>query len=143
MLLVATVAVLVSGYVHFYLYFEGGYRGIHPQSVLGLTISRAFILNAVAAVIIAEALVAATCWAKWILPAAAAGIVFAVSALAAYTLTRTAGFLGFSDTQHPTAAAIAVTTEAITVVSLAAVIAAELYLRGEQRPQSRHAGSRA
>ena len=34
------VALLVSGWVHFYLYFRGGYRGIAPDDVLGLTISR-------------------------------------------------------------------------------------------------------
>ena len=51
------VAILVSGWVHFYLYFRGGYRGIAPDSVLGLTISRSFALNAIAALVIAEALV--------------------------------------------------------------------------------------
>ncbi len=53
--IVGAVAILVSGWVHFYLYFRGGYRGIAPESMLGLTISRSFALNAIAAVVLAEA----------------------------------------------------------------------------------------
>ena len=36
LLLVGAGAVLVSGYVHYYLYFKGGYRDIAPDSVAGL-----------------------------------------------------------------------------------------------------------
>ena len=57
LVLVGAAAVLVSGWVHFYLYFRGGYRGIAPESFAGLTISRSFVLNAVGALLIAEALV--------------------------------------------------------------------------------------
>ena len=53
-LVVGALAVLVSGWVHFYLYFRGGYRGIHPDEFLGITISRSFAVNAIAAVVIAE-----------------------------------------------------------------------------------------
>ena len=31
-LVIGAAAVLVSGWVHFYLYFRGGYRGIAPES---------------------------------------------------------------------------------------------------------------
>ena len=48
--MLGAAAVLVSGWVHFSLYFRGGYRGIAPESVIGLTVSRSFALNAVAAV---------------------------------------------------------------------------------------------
>ena len=54
--LVGATALLVSGWVHFYLYFRGGYRGIAIDSVLGVNISRSFAINAIAAVVIAEAL---------------------------------------------------------------------------------------
>lgn len=121
-LLTAVVGVLVSGYVHYYLYFEGGYRDIHPETVLGLNISRSFILNAAAAVVIAEGLVVAARRPKWTLPAAAAAMGFAASALAAYTLTRTTGFLGFSDDQHVTAAVIAVTAEIIALAASTGVV---------------------
>ena len=30
---IGAAGVLVSGYIHFYLYFEGGYRGIAPESL--------------------------------------------------------------------------------------------------------------
>jgi len=52
--IIGALAVLVSGWVHFYLYFRGGYRGIHPDSFAGLTISRSFALNAIGAVVIAK-----------------------------------------------------------------------------------------
>ncbi len=54
MTVVGALAIMVSGWVHFYLYFRGGYRGIAPDEVLGLTISRSFAINAIAAVVIAE-----------------------------------------------------------------------------------------
>ena len=81
LLLIGAAAVLVSGWVHFYLYFRGGYRGIAPDSTFGLTISRSFALNAVAAVLIAEALVLATRFEHLQLPAAGAGALFGVATL--------------------------------------------------------------
>ena len=32
LLVIGALGVLVSGWVHFYLYFRGGYRGIAPES---------------------------------------------------------------------------------------------------------------
>ena len=71
LLLVGAAAVLVSAWVHFYLYFRGGYRGIAPESFLGITVSRAFVVNAIAGVVIAEALVLATRFERLVMPAAA------------------------------------------------------------------------
>ncbi|MDQ6852219.1 MAG: hypothetical protein M3046_00785 [Actinomycetota bacterium] len=133
--LAAATGVLVSGYVHYYLYFEGGYRGIHPDTILGLTISRSFILNAAAAVVIAESLVVAHRWPTWTLPAAAAAVAFAAGTLAAYTLTRTTGFLGFSDNQHATAAVIAVTAEIIAFAASAGVLVTRVRARSTTRPR--------
>src|SRR5262249_15956613 len=90
---VGAIALLVSGWVHFYLYFRGGYRGIPPESVLGLTISRSFAVNAVAAVVLAEALVIGLRHRALLLPAAALGIGFAVATLVGYFLSRTRGLL--------------------------------------------------
>src|SRR5690242_9231962 len=98
LVLVGAGAVLVSGWVHFYLYFRGGYRGIAPESFAGLTISRSFALNAIGAVVIAEALVLSLRWRRLLLPAALAGIGFGLATLTAYTLSRTGTLLGFSET---------------------------------------------
>lgn len=125
LVLVGAAGVLTSGYVHYYLYFEGGYRGILPESVFGLTISRAFILNAVAAMVIAEALVVSLLRPRLTVPAAFAGIGLAASSLVAYALTRTTGFLGFSDSQAATEAVIAVAAEIVAVVALAGVVVAD------------------
>ena len=68
---VGATALLVSGWVHFYLYFRGGYRGIAIDSVLGLNISRSFAMNAIAAVVIAEAVILGLRYRALLLPAAA------------------------------------------------------------------------
>ena len=79
LLLIGAAAVLVSAWVHFYLYFRGGYRGIAPESFLGVTVSRAFVVNAIAGVVIAEALVLATRFERLVMPAAAVGVLFAAA----------------------------------------------------------------
>jgi hypothetical protein len=129
---VGALAILVSGWVHFYLYFRGGYRGIAPDSVLGLTISRSFALNAVAAAVIAEALVLGIRYRGLLLPAAAVGAGFAVATLVAYFLSRTRGLLGFKETATTTEAVIAMVAEAIALVTLVPVAFNEL--RARRRP---------
>ena len=88
LLLVGTAGVLASAWVHFYLYFRGGYRGIAPESFLGMTMSRAFALNAIGGVVIAEGLVLATRFERLVVPAAAAGVLFAIGTLGAFFLSR-------------------------------------------------------
>jgi hypothetical protein len=129
---VGGLAILVSGWVHFYLYFRGGYRGIAPDSVLGLTISRSFAVNAIAAVVIAEALVLGLRYRALLLPAAAAGAGFAVATLVAYFLSRTRGLLGFEETATTTEAVVAMVAEGIALVTLAPVAFNEL--RARRRP---------
>lgn len=121
LLLVGAAAVLVSGWVHFFLYFRGGYRGIAPDSVLGLTISRSFALNAIAAVVIAEGLVLATRFRGLVLPASAGGALFGVATIVAYVLSRTSGLLGFEESTTSTEAVIALVAEAVAVVALVPV----------------------
>lgn len=120
--LVGAAGVLVSGYIHCYLYFEGGYRGIAPDEVLGLTISRSFAANAIAGFLIAWALVCSLVWERLTIPAALIGAGFAAAALVAYGLSRTTGLLGFSDDQTSTEAVIAVTAEVVALVSLSTLL---------------------
>ncbi|MET0627711.1 MAG: hypothetical protein ABW033_04570 [Acidimicrobiia bacterium] len=121
LLVLGAVAVLVSGWVHFYLYFRGGYRGIAPESTFGLTISRSFAVNAIVAVVIAEALVLATRFESLVLPSAASGALFGVGTLAAYFLSRTTGLLGFEESSTTTEAVVAMIAEVVAVLSLAPV----------------------
>jgi hypothetical protein len=129
---IGAVALLVSGWVHFYLYFRGGYRGIAPDEVAGLTISRSFALNAVAAVVIAEALILGLRYRALLLPAAAVGVGFAVATLVAYFLSRTRGVLGFKETATTTEAVVAMIAEAAALLTLVPVVLREL--RARRRP---------
>ena len=123
------VALLVSGWVHFYLYFRGGYRGIAIDSVLGLNISRSFALNAIAAVVIAEAVILGLRYRALLLPAAAVGVGFAVATLVAYFLSRTRGLLGFKETATTTEAVIGMVSEAVVLLTLVPVAVTELRAR--------------
>jgi hypothetical protein len=116
--------VLVSAYVHFYLYFEGGYRGIHPDRIAGLDISRSFALNAVAGLLIAEALVVSLRVTRLARIAAVAGIAFAAAALVAYLLSRTTGLLGFTEHGTTVEAVVSKLAELIAVLTLGAYLAA-------------------
>ncbi|HEX5585977.1 MAG TPA: hypothetical protein VFZ17_01595 [Acidimicrobiia bacterium] len=121
LLVVGALAVLVSGWVHFYLYFRGGYRGIAPESTFGVTISRSFAFTAVVAVLIAEALVLATRFHALVLPAAASGALFAVGTLVAYFLSRTTGLLGFEESSTTAEAIVAMSAEVLAVLALTPV----------------------
>ena len=118
LLLVGGVAVLVSGYVHYYLYFKGGYRNIAPDSFAGLTISRSFAINAVAGFVIAWALVVSLRFPRLAVPAAVAGVGFAAVTLGAYLLTRTVGLLGFEDDQLTAEAVVAFVAELVALGAL-------------------------
>ena len=119
---VGATAVLVSAYMHFYLYFWGGYRGISPERVAGLDISRSFALNAIAGLVIAELLVLSLRFDRLRIPAAVLGILFAIGALGAYALSRTSGLLGFTESGWSTEAVISKTAEVIAVLSLGGVL---------------------
>ena len=118
LLLVGGVAVLVSGYVHYYLYFKGGYRNIAPDSFAGLTISRSFAINAVAGFVIGWALVVSLRFPRLAVPAALAGVGFAAATLGAYLLTRTVGLLGFEDDQLTAEAVVAFVAELVALGAL-------------------------
>jgi hypothetical protein len=121
--LAGAVAILVTGWVHFSLYFRGGYRGIAPESVLGLTISRSFAINAIAALVLALR------FRALLLPAAAVGTGFGVATLVAYFLSRTRGLLGFEETATTTEAVVAMVAEGVAIVALLPVVLTELRAR--------------
>jgi hypothetical protein len=122
LLALAAAAVLVSAYIHYYLYFHGGYRGIHPDTVLGLNISRAFILNAVGGLVIAELLVLAIRWREVTVPAAVFGLLFGLSTLGAYLTARTVGLLGFDEHTTSTEAIIGGIAEVIAVATCSGIL---------------------
>ena len=117
-LLVGAAAVLVSGYVHFRLYFLGGYRGIAPEQFAGLTISRAFAVNAIAGFLLAWALVISVRVPRLAGAAALAGVLFAAGTLGAYVLSRSVGLLGFDEHTTTTEGAIAAAAEVVAIVAL-------------------------
>jgi hypothetical protein len=133
LLLTGATGVLVSGYIHFYVYFEGGYRGIHPENVLGLTISRSFALNAVAAVLIAEAAMLAVRWSAWVRSAAIAGVAFASGTLGAYLMSRSTGLLGFTESTGSVEAAIAIAAEGAALVAFSGVLVIMRHARAAPR----------
>jgi hypothetical protein len=129
-LIVGALAILVSGWVHFSLYFRGGYRGIRPDEVAGITISRSFAVNAIAAVVIAEVLVLSLKFDALVLPSAMLGAGFGAATIVAYVLSRTNGLLGFKETATTTEAVIALVAEAVAILALAPVALAAWRARG-------------
>jgi hypothetical protein len=129
LLIVGAAGVLVSAYMHYYLYFHGGYRGISVDRVLGLDISRSFALQAISGLFIAWALVVSLRWDRWAMPAAVVGTLFAAGSLVAYVLARTSGLLGFTDDQTSTEAVIAVASELAAVASLGTYVVGGLIAR--------------
>jgi hypothetical protein len=115
---VAAVLVLIGGYIHLKLYFDG-YRDI-PDANLG----RSFLLNAAAAVVVAAALVL---WRNvWAL---VAGLVLVNATLIGFGLSRTSrGIFGFTESgfQPSPEAAISLVVEIGAAVILIALLYLEL-----------------
>ena len=118
LLIIGAAGVLVSGYMHFYLYFWGGYRGISIDRIAGIDISRSFALNAITGLVIAEILVLSVRFDRLATPAAVLGVLFGLGALAAYALARTSGLLGFTESSWSTEAVISKIAELVAVGSL-------------------------
>jgi hypothetical protein len=116
--IVAALLILVFGFVHIYLYFDT-YRDL-PQKNVG----RSFVLNAIAALVVAIALVV---WRHWIVLLAA--LVLTNATLLAFALSRTSrGIFKFTEKGwNPTPwAVLAVATEAAASVVLLVLLAFEL-----------------
>ena len=88
LVLVGAAGVLVSAYMHFYLYFWGGYRGISIDRIAGIDISRSFALNAIAGLVIAELLVLSLRFDRLSKPAAVLGVLYALGAIGGYALAQ-------------------------------------------------------
>jgi hypothetical protein len=114
----AAVLVLIGGYIHLKLYFDG-YRDI-PDANLG----RSFLLNAAAAVAVAVALVV---WRNvWSL---VAGLILVNATLVGFGLSRTSrGIFGFTESgfQPSPEAAISLIVEIGAAVVLIALLFLEL-----------------
>ena len=140
LLLVGAAGVLVSAYLHCYLYFWGGYRGISIDRVLGVDISRSFALNAIAGLVIAELLVLSLRVDRLALPAAVLGVGFAAGALGAYALARTSGLLGFTESGWTAEALVSKAAEVVAVLALGGYVA--LRATPARQPSGRRATSR-
>jgi hypothetical protein len=129
--LLGAAAIAVSGYVHFRLYFDDGYRFLNPgqagtDRVLGIDVGRSFVLQFVAAAVIVVLLVASLVVPRLAVPASLAGTGLAAGSLAAYALARTdRGLLGFTDDAWSTEAKFAVAAELVAVVVLVVGVAVD------------------
>ncbi len=110
----AAVAILIGGLIHLELYFRGGYRSF-PNANLG----RSFLLNGVASVIVAAALLV-----RRDVLVRLAGIGVAAGTLIAFYLTRETdkGIFGFTEKgfEPSPQAALALIVEIVAVVVLVA-----------------------
>ena len=124
--LVAAAAVLVSGLVHLQLYFDG-YRDAGDPNF-----GRSFLLNAVASVVLAVALLFRR---EVLVRLAAAGLL--VSTLVAFTLSRSdVEVFGFTESGlNPSPqAAIALVAEIVGLIALAATFVPRIGPGRELRP---------
>lgn len=123
-------AVLVSGLVHLWLWFDG-FRDI-------TWIGPLFMLNAVAGVVL-SVLVAR--WRSWVPAVLAVG--FGASTLAAFLLSATVGLLGVQEVLLGTWQVVAGVSEIVAVVAGVGVLVREGWLDGSAREsQDRFAGRR-
>jgi hypothetical protein len=105
----AAAAVLVSGFVHLKMYFKFG----HDNSQVG----PAFLLNAVAGLVIAVLLMT---WRHWIPPLLSVG--FGVATLAAFITAATVGLFGVHEHWRGWAVWTAAATEVIAIAAGAAIL---------------------
>lgn len=118
LLLFGGFAVLAIAWVHYYLYFKGGYRDIAPDNFGGLTISRSFAIDAIAGFVIGWALVVAVRMPKLAVLSAVAGVAFAAATLGAYLWSRYVGLLGFEDRSFGWEEIVAIISEIVALASL-------------------------
>jgi hypothetical protein len=109
-------AVVVSGAVHLLLWFDG-FRDLDVVGPL-------FLLNAVAAAVIA---VATVVWRHWLPLLAAVG--FGASTLAAFVASTTVGFFGVQEIWSGWEIWTAAVSEAVAVVAGSAALIVERRLR--------------
>lgn len=109
--LCAVTFVIMGGLVHLQLW-RSGYRGI-PN------VGDAFLVNVALAGVIALAVLVRNNWRVNL-----AGVVFSVGSLAALVMSRTVGFLGFTERAWTDRAVQATTAEVGAIVAFAAIMMA-------------------
>jgi hypothetical protein len=117
----AAAAVLVSGAVHLKMYFDWG----HDNDKVG----PAFLLNAVAGLVIAVLLLA---WRHWVPPLLSVG--FGVATLAAFITATTVGLFGVSEHWKGWAVWTAAGAEVVAIVAGALILWHEY--RSEPQPST-------
>ena len=122
--IVAVVAVLVSAVVHLKLWFDG-FRDIE-------VIGPAFMLNAVAGVVIAVLLLA---WRHWIASFLTAG--FGASTLGAFIISATVGLFGVHESWSGGYVLTAAISEAVAIVAGLALLWQDNPIRSRDQLQDR------
>jgi plastocyanin len=123
LLLLSALLLAISAGVHVRLYREQ-YRDVHVDSVLGVDLSRSFVLSVIAGTVLSLLLVltVALHWRGRLVVTGA--FAYAVGALVAYGLSRTVGLLGFEEDRWVTEAIIVKPVELAAAVLLGAVLLA-------------------
>lgn len=111
--MLAVVGLLVSGAVHLWLWSFNGYRDLD-------VIGPAFMVNAVAAVVIAGLVLR---WHHWVPPLLAIG--FGLSTLGAFVTSATVGLFGVHERWTGVAVLTAAAAEVLVVLASVAVLAHE------------------
>jgi hypothetical protein len=122
----AAAGVLVSGVVHFKLYFDWA----HDNDKVG----PAFLLNAGAGLVIAVLLLS---WRHWIPPLLAVG--FGVATLAAFITAATVGLFGVSESWTGWAVWTAAASELVAIIAGATVLWQEFRPQVQRSPSVRAA----
>jgi hypothetical protein len=117
--MLAALAVLVSGAVHLYLYFDV----FSDQHVIGPS----FLLNAAGAVVIAVLLLR---WQHWLPPLLSVG--FGAATLGAFVIATTAGLFGVHEHWTGWSVFTAAIAEVIAIAAGAAILARERARSGAQ-----------
>jgi hypothetical protein len=119
----AALLVAISGGIHLRLYLNG-YRDIHIDTLVGIDISRAFLLSALVACGLSVFLIAYAPTGRLATVGDLFGIAYGAGALAAYAATRTVGLLGFEDNSWRAEAMVAKVAESLVVLLLLAALVA-------------------
>jgi plastocyanin len=121
LLLLSALLLAISAGVHIRLYREQ-YRDVHVDSVLGVDLSRSFVLSVIAGTVLSLLLVltVALHWRGRLVVTGA--FAYAVGALVAYGLSRTVGLLGFEEDRWITEAVVVKPVELAAAVLLGAVL---------------------
>jgi hypothetical protein len=127
MRVLAAVGVLVSAVVHLRLWFDG-FRDIH-------VVGPAFMLNAVAGLAIAVALVL---WRHWVPPLLAVG--FGASTLGAFIIAATVGLYGVHEVWSGGWVLTAAVSEVVAILAGGLVLLQENPLRSRGQLQHRAPG---